>query len=46
MGKKARKGITANEPPVRYIKLTTLEQAQGPEIHGWIEQAGLVPGWK
>ena len=30
----------------RYIKLTTLEQAQGPEMHEWIEQAGQVPGWK
>ena len=30
----------------RYVKLTTLEQAQGPEMHEWIEQAGRVPGWK
>ncbi len=30
----------------RYVKLTTLEEAQGPAIHGWIEQAGRVPGWK
>ena len=29
----------------RYVKLTTLEQAQGPEIREWIEQAGRVPGW-
>jgi len=29
----------------RYVKLKTLEEAQGPEIHGWIEQAGRVPGW-
>ena len=30
----------------RYIKLTTPEEAQGPEIHDWIKQAGRVPGWK
>ena len=30
----------------RYVKLTTLEQAQEPEMHKWIEQAGRVPGWK
>ena len=30
----------------RYVKLTTLEEAQGPEMQRWIEQAGRVPGWK
>jgi hypothetical protein len=30
----------------RYVKVTTLEEAQGPEMHKWIEQAGRVPGWK
>jgi hypothetical protein len=30
----------------RYVKLTTLEEAQGPELQRWIEQAGRVPGWK
>ena len=30
----------------RYVKLTTLEEAQGSEMQGWIEQAGRVPGWK
>lgn len=30
----------------RYVKLRTLEEAQGPEIHTWIEQAGRVPGWR
>ena len=30
----------------RYVKLTTLEEAQGPEMFKWIEQAGRVPGWK
>jgi hypothetical protein len=30
----------------RYVKVKTLEDAQGPEMHTWIEQAGRVPGWK
>jgi hypothetical protein len=30
----------------RYVKLTSLEEAQGPEMLKWIEQAGRVPGWK
>jgi hypothetical protein len=30
----------------RYVKVTTLEEAQGPEMRRWIEQAGRVPGWK
>jgi hypothetical protein len=30
----------------RYVKLKTLEEAQGPEMHKWFEQAGRVPGWK
>jgi hypothetical protein len=30
----------------RYVKVKTLEEAQGPEIHKWIEQAGRVAGWK
>jgi hypothetical protein len=30
----------------RYVKLRTLEEAQGPEMHEWIEQAGRVPGWR
>jgi hypothetical protein len=29
----------------RYVKVTTLEEAQAPEVHKWIEQAGRVPGW-
>ena len=29
----------------RYVKVKTLEEAQGPEMHTWIEQAGRVPGW-
>jgi len=30
----------------RYVKLTTLEEAQRPEVHTWIEQAGRVRGWR
>jgi hypothetical protein len=30
----------------RYVKVTTLEEAQRPEMQEWIEQAGRVPGWK
>jgi hypothetical protein len=30
----------------RYVKLSTLKEAEGPEMHDWIEQAGRVPGWK
>ena len=30
----------------RYIKVTSLEEAQRPELQKWIEQAGRVPGWK
>jgi hypothetical protein len=30
----------------RYVKLTTLEEAQGSEIRTWIEQARRVPGWR
>jgi hypothetical protein len=29
----------------RYIKVKTLEEAHGPDMHRWIEQAGRVPGW-
>jgi len=47
-------GGAAFDPPpplgtierARYVKLNTLEEAQGPEMHEWIEQAGRVPGWK
>jgi hypothetical protein len=31
---------------VRYVKLTTLEEVQRPELYGWIEQARRTPGWK
>ena len=30
----------------RYVKLKTREEAQVPEMHEWIRQAGRVPGWK
>ena len=30
----------------RYVKVKSLEEAQEPELHMWIEQAGRVPGWK
>ena len=29
----------------RYVKVKTLEEAQGPEMLKWVEQAGRVPGW-
>jgi len=47
-------GGAASDPPPplgttdqsRYVKLTDLEEAQGPQMHEWIEQAGRVPGWR
>lgn len=30
----------------RYIKIRTMEEAQQPEIRGWIEQATCVAGWE
>jgi hypothetical protein len=29
----------------RYIKVTSLEEVQRPELQKWIEQAGRTPGW-
>ena len=29
----------------RYIKVKTVEEALGPEMRRWVEQAGRVPGW-
>jgi hypothetical protein len=29
----------------RYVKVSSLEEAQRPELHKWIEQAGRTPGW-
>jgi hypothetical protein len=30
----------------RYVKVKTLEEAKGPEMHKWVRQAARVPGWK
>ena len=30
----------------RYVKVTTLEEAERPELKNWIEQAVHTPGWK
>src|SRR5687767_8762206 len=29
----------------RYVKVTTLEEAQGSQVRTWIKQAGRVAGW-
>ena len=29
----------------RYVKVTSLEEAQRPDLQKWIEQAGRTPGW-
>jgi hypothetical protein len=29
----------------RYVKVTTLEDGQRPELREWIAQAGRTPGW-
>jgi hypothetical protein len=29
----------------RYVKLTTLEEAEGPELSKWLKQARRAPGW-
>jgi hypothetical protein len=29
----------------RYVKVTSLEETQRPELQTWIEQAGCTPGW-
>ncbi len=29
----------------RYIKVTSMEEAQRPDLQKWIEQAGRTPGW-
>jgi hypothetical protein len=42
----------ASPPPLgtigrtRYVKVKTLEEVRGPEMHKWVKQAGRVPGWK
>ncbi len=30
----------------RYVKVKTLEEARGPEMRRWLEQAGRVAGWR
>lgn len=30
----------------RYIKVKTMDEAAGPQMHAWIEQAGRFPGWR
>jgi hypothetical protein len=46
-------GVDFDPPPPlgttdrsRYVKVRTLEEAQGSEIRNWIEQAARVPGWR
>jgi hypothetical protein len=29
----------------RYVKIKTMEEADGPDIADWLEQARCVPGW-
>jgi hypothetical protein len=29
----------------RYLKVTTLEETQRPQLHKWIEEASRTPGW-
>jgi hypothetical protein len=41
----------ADPPPLgtgrsRYIKVTTVAEVDQPQMSPWIEQAGLIPGWK
>jgi hypothetical protein len=44
-------GAEFNSPPPlgegsRYVKVRTLEEAQGAELLAWIQQSGRVAGWK
>jgi hypothetical protein len=46
-------GADFDEPPPlgdtdrsRYVKLTSVAEAQTPGMRTWIKQAGRVPGWK
>ena len=29
----------------RYVKVTTIDEAQQPELRQWIEEAARTPGW-
>jgi hypothetical protein len=46
-------GANFSSPPplgttddARYVKLTTLQEAQSPQVRSWIEEAGRTQGWK
>ena len=46
-------GVDFDAPPplgttdrTRYVKVRNLEEAEGPEMNTWLEQAGRVPGWR
>lgn len=30
----------------RYVKVTTMDEAQRPELREWIKDAGRTPGWR
>ena len=30
----------------RYVKVTTTEEVEKPELQGWIVEAGRLPGWR
>jgi hypothetical protein len=30
----------------RYVKVTTVAEVKRPDLHRWIEQAGITPGWQ
>lgn len=35
-----------NTDRTRYVKVTSLAEAKGPELREWIRQSGRTPGWK
>lgn len=46
-------GVDLDPPPplgntdrTRYVKVTSLEDTQRPELRKWIEQAAHTPGWR
>lgn len=46
-------GADFDEPPPlgntdrsRYVKITTPEEAEGPDMRAWIQEAATVPGWE
>lgn len=44
-------GADFDDPPPlgsgrsRYVKVTSVEEVEQPELRTWLEQAGKVPGW-